>query len=319
MASGSSVSKVPQHAVRSMLRRAFAHVCIVSALACQFAHATNSRGYAVDHLNLPTSSSQANSYAIDMDGDHAAENGFGSALAALLGAGVGGSVLDLPASTAAATTAGGIVHLVEVRSSDAGFANDPNAEGIWYVGKSKLSPPLFDGSDTFVYDSGYVSGAFTAALASGTFVSESPVTATPPVEMPVQVQIGSHVLALNLQSARLKFTVSGSGLTQGQVNGAISDQDIQNVFFPTWAQAMNEVVQADPQSDEAQALLSLFDKDPTDGAISVHEVQTNSLISALFAPDIQGTYGPGISFGAGFTAVQSMVDLPPIFANGFEN
>jgi hypothetical protein len=318
MAKDRSGSRAPRIAVHVTLRHVLFQACIVSLMACQFAHATNSRGYAVDNLILPTSSSQVMAYAIDMDGDNNPENAFGSALAALVSSGSAGTVLDLPASTAAATAAGSIVHLVELRSRDASFASDANAEAIWYVGKATALPPLFDGTDTFVYDNGYTPGVFPAPLSNGTFVSENPVTTTSPVSIQVQVQIGAHALPLSLLAARLKFTVAGNGLTQGQLNGAIPDDDIQNLFFPAVAQAANDVVQADPQSGEAQALLSFFDKDPTDGSISVHEVATNPTFSTLFVPDIQGVYGNAMSFGAGFTAVESVVELPPIFANGFE-
>jgi hypothetical protein len=308
-------------ALRLVAQCALACGCIVSSTACQLVHAAYSRGYAVNSVNLPVNAAEATSYAIDLDGDGHAENAFGS-IFPILGA-MGLNVIDIPGATASATTAGKIVHLVEVRSSDVAFVNDAGAEAIWYVGKATASPPLFDGMDTFKYDGDYAPAAFFAPLSGGGFVSESPATMTPTIGIVVEIAIGNHVVALPLEEGRLEFTAIGSTLAQGQVNGAVLTDDIHNKVIPTLATAFNDIVQADPQSATAQGLLSTFDKNPTDGFISLTEVENNSFISSVFAPDVQirdkyGNYALAVSFGFGFSAVESIVELPPIFADGFE-
>jgi hypothetical protein len=127
---------------------------------------------------------------------------------------------------------------------------------------------------------------------------------------------------LPLLRPRLKFTTIDGGLTLGQVNGSITKSDIDNIFIPGLAVHYNAVVQADPQSDLAMALLGVFDTNPTDGAISVVEVATQPLMVAFLAPDVQvfvdGSGQDALSFGFGFTAVTSVTILPRIFDDGFE-
>lgn len=314
-------------AARLVLRCILVSGFICASMVSEHVHAGNySRAYAVNSLNLPVNLTQTSGYAIDLNGDGHVDNAFGGILSALSSTG-----LDISGATAAATTAGQIVHLVEVRSSDEAFTNDAGAEAIWYIGKATPSPPLFDGTGTFAYDGDYAPSTFFAPLSGGGFVSANPATTTTPVDITVDIQIGNYVVALPLQGARLKFLALGSGLAQGQINGSIRDTDVYVKIFPTLADAFNDIVQADPQSAIAQTLLSLFDKNPTDGFISVEEVATSPFMNTLFAPDVQirdadGNYAPNpantkpdaLSFGFGFSAVESNVVLPPIFANGFD-
>ncbi len=314
-------------AARFVLRCTLAGGFVCASMVSEHVHAANhSRGYAVSSLNLPINNTQASAYAIDLNGDGHVDNAFGGVLSAL-----GSTGLDISGATASATTAGQSVHLVEIRSSDEAFANDTGAEAIWYLGEATPSPPLFDGTDTFEYDGAYAPGAFLAPLSGGGFVSANPATTTTPVDIEVDIQIGNYVVALPLQGARLKFTAVGVGLAQGQINGSIRDTDVYVKIFPTLAADFNDIIQADAQSTTAQTLLSLFDKNPTDGFISVDEVATSPFMSTMFAPDVQirdqdGNYAPNpantnpdaLSFGFGFSAVESNVVLPPIFADGFD-
>jgi hypothetical protein len=304
-------------AARQGSRIATGCACAALLALTQLANATTySRGFAVDSLLLPTNTTQANAYAIDLDGDGHAENALGGALLPLSNFGV-----DVAATAAAATSAGQIVHLVELRSSDPTFMSDAAAQATWLVGVATSAPPLFDGSDTFRYADALASDAFIAALSVGDFVSDNPATTDAPVELVLRIRLGNHEVDLPLQFARLKFSFDGTVLTSGQVNGAVLQSDIQNKFFPTLQQAFSDIVLGDPQSGNAQTILAFFDKNPTDGNVSVAEIQENSFISALFGPDIQLRNDAGdlaLSWGFGFTAVQSKLEELPIFASGFE-
>jgi hypothetical protein len=78
--------------------------------AATTAHATNyARSYLVNDVLLPTSNSEATSYAIDVDGDGFPENNFGQILSALTAQGID---FDGPMSSAVAS--GSIVHLVHL-------------------------------------------------------------------------------------------------------------------------------------------------------------------------------------------------------------
>jgi hypothetical protein len=285
------------------------------------------RGHALDLLDLPSSNAETSAYAIDLDGDGNTDNQFGAVLVAM----ASNLGTDIPASTQSDVAAGRVVHLIELRSSDAAFANDPAAVATWYVGQATAGAPLFDGSDTFRYDPAVEPARFVAPLAGGSFVSANPVTTSAPVGLPLRLRIGAYPIELGLQGARLAFNVVPTGLVQGRVNGSISSEEIDAVFVPTLATSYNDIVQANPGSKEAMTLLGLFDNAPEDGAISVAEVRDNSLFQSLLAPDVDirdanGNYAPNpanttpdsLSFGFAFTAVVSTTLLPRVFADGFE-
>jgi len=309
------------------LNGSFIVVASITLMAFQPVHAAwYTRGHAVNTLNLPVTSNEATSYAIDLNGDGSPENYFGSVLATMATVG-----LDLLGGMAAEVAAGQIVHLIELRSTDAAFANDVAAEATWYVGEATMAPPLFDGSDTFRFDDAFAPAPYVAALTSSNFVSANPATSSTSTNLTILIAMGSTTFSLPLQGSRLKFTATAGGLSQGQINGSIRKDDIDNVFVPAMASYFNELVQADPKSDTAMTLLGLYDTDPTDGAISVQEVATNPLIISLLAPDVDifdanDNYAPNpantakdsMSFGFGFTAVVSQTILERIFDNGFE-
>lgn len=306
------------------LRRVFGWFCICALLAAQHVHAaTYLRGFAVDNLNFPINASEVTACAIDLNGDGHVDNVFGSLLSSLSTFG-----MDIAGATAAGVATGQVVHLVELRSGDGAFSNDAAATASWHVGKATSTPPLFDGTDTFQYNAAFAPGSFVAALSGGAFVSSNPATTTAPVDITVELRIGNTWVGVPLQGARLKFTAIAANLSDGQVNGSIRKADVDTIIIPALAVALNDIVQSDPQSDTAQTLLSLFDTSPADGMISVDEFATNGLTISLFAPDVQirnanGDYAPNpanttpdaLSFGFGFTAVESDIVL---FADGFE-
>jgi hypothetical protein len=285
------------------------------------------RGHGLDTLAIPGTNAEATAYAIDLNGDGSADNAFGAVLSAL----TSGLNTDVPGATSAGVGLGTVVHLVELRSSDAAFASDAAATATWYVGEATPGPPLFDGSDAFRFDAGFAPARFVAALVGGSFTSANPVTTTAPVDLTVRVALGGLTVALPLQGARLKFTVTPTGLAQGQVNGSIRQSDIDTIFVPALAVTLDGIVQADPQSATAMTLRGLFDTNPADGVISVDEVATSPLIGSILAPDVDirdanGNYAPNpantsrdaLSLGFGFTAVTSTTLLPQVFADGFE-
>jgi hypothetical protein len=194
-----------------------------------------------------------------------------------------------------------------------------------------VAAPAFDGSDTFSYDPGFDATAFTSPLAGGSFASANPASTQQPRYLMVRLRIVTRTVELPVQGARLAFNVTSTGLVQGRVNGSIHEEDIQALFIPTLAAHYNDVVQADPGSNEAMTLLHMFDKAPEDGHISAAEVASHSLYQSLLAPDVDirdanGNYAPNpaqtapesLSFGFGFTAVRSATLLPQVFADGFE-
>jgi len=284
------------------------------------AHAANYvRSYLVNDVLLPISSSEATSYAIDVDGDGFVENNFGQILAALAAQGI-----DFNGLMDSAVTTGSVVHLVHVQSTDVFLANDPAAQATWCVGVPTITPPLFDGTDN--PSCADTSGIFVAALSGGSFTSPAPATTANPVSLDFALALGTSNATLPVLNARLSFATDGAGqMPFGQINGSIPHTDFMNNFAPAMAAMCNESIQNDPSSGMASSCKSLFDTGCNgfpgyagDSLIEVCEITESSLMQSLLAPDVQvadgGTLVDANSIGFRFTAIA----YDRVFANGFE-
>ena len=307
-----------------MSRRAACRCASLSLLACFAAttgHATNYvRSYLVNNVLLPTSSSQATSYAIDLDGDSHLDNSFGQVLAALATQG-----LDFSDQMNAAVASGSIVHLVHLQTTDAALANDPAAQATWCVGAPTPTPPLFNGTDNA--SCANTSGTFVAPLTARSFTSPAPATTPNPVSLEFAFPAGAGAVNLPVLNARLSFATDASGhITFGQINGSIPHTDILNLFEPAIDATCNASIQSDPSSSTAMGCKSVFDTGCTghaefahDGQIELCEVSENGLFAALLAPDVQvddgGTMVPANSMGIRFTAIV----YDRLFGNGFDH
>lgn len=306
-----------------MSRRAHcrsASLFLVASLVATTVHAANYvRRYLVSDVLLPTTSSEANSYAIDVDGDGIPENQFGQILSVLSSQG-----FDFNGAMHAAVTSGGIVHLVELQSTDASFKNDPAAQASWCIGEPMVSPPLFDGTDNPACAD--TSGLFVAALSGGSFTSPAPASTPNPVSLSFELSLGTSKATLGVLDARLSFATDGAGnISFGQINGSIPHEDLINQFLPTLAANCNAAIESDPSSDTSVGCTGLFDSGCSghpefagDGLIELCEVTENSLIQGLFAPDVQvpegGSSIPANSVGFRFTAIA----YDRVFAGDFE-
>ncbi len=273
----------------------------------------------------PTTSSEVLAAAIDLNGDGIADNQFAQVLIAL-----GSLNLDFSAPV----TSGQVVYLMRVTSADATFQNDAAALGEWIVGQPTAPlPPDFSGGGSFQIAPGVAPGRFTAPLAAGAFVSANPVTTVAPVEVPFELRLGENLI-IPLNGARLAFTVTPGGLTNGQLNGSIREEDVQAIIIPGFAIYLNQVVAAG--GPDAMTVLAIFDTGcngvgANDGMIAVCEVANNSLITSLLVPDVDiyapdGSYAPNpantdpdsLSFGLRFSAANAQVPLEVVFADSFE-
>lgn len=117
-------------------------------------------------------------------------------------------------------------------------------------------------------------------------------------DVTMAIPIGTTPAVLTLKSGHVEADVSPSGMVNGQVNGAIPMDQVNNTLIPSIAQLMN-----DPTLDPT--VKALFDADK-DGTITALELQNNILIAFLLTPDVDtdGQNGPdALSIGLGFTAV----------------
>ena len=306
-----------------MSRRVFCHslsLYLLASFAATTADATNYvRSYLVNDVLLPTTGSEANSYAIDVDGDGSPENNFGQLLSVFASQG-----FDFNGMMDSAIATGSVVHLVRVQSTDVLLANDPAAQANWCIGVPTPTPPLFDGTDN--PSCADTSGIFVAALSGGSFTSPAPATTANPVSLDFELALGTSSVTLPVLNARLSFATDGAGhMPFGQINGSIPNTDLMNNFAPAMAAMCNESIQNDPSSNMANSCKSLFDTGCNgfpgyagDGQIEVCEITENSLVQTLLAPDVQvdngGTLVGANSIGVRFTAIA----YDRVFANGFE-
>jgi len=273
----------------------------------------------------PSTNSEVLAAAIDLNGDGIADNQFAQVLIAL-----GSLNLDFSAPV----TSGQVVYLMRVTSADATFQNDTAALGEWIVGQPTAPlPPDFSGGGSFQIAPGIAPGRFIAPLAAAAFVSANPVTTVAPVEVPFELRLGENLI-IPLTGARLAFTVTPGGLTNGQLNGSIREEDVQAIIIPGFAIYLNQVVAAG--GPDAMTVLAIFDTGcngvgANDGMIAVCEVANNSLITSLLVPDVDiyapdGSYAPNpantdpdsLSFDLRFTAANAQVPLEVVFADSFE-
>jgi hypothetical protein len=306
-----------------MSRRSFCRSVSASLLlsfTATAAHAANyTRSYLVNDFLLPTTASETNSYAIDVDGDGRPDNNLGQLFTALTTQG-----FDISGSMQAATASGSIVHLVGLRSTDALFKNDPAAQATWCIGVPTATPPVFDGTDNV--SCADTSGFFVAALSGGNFTSPSPFSAPNPVSVDVALDTGISNVQLTVLNARLSFTINTAGdISVGQINGSIRHDDLVNIFLPGVDATCNTSIQSDPSSELSTGCKNVFDTGcsghpeySADGQIELCEVTENAIINALLHPDVQvadgGTFVGANSIGFRFTAIAN----DRVFANGFD-
>jgi hypothetical protein len=283
------------------------------------------RHYVANQITLPVSRSML---ALDLDGNGTADNAFGNVIGAFAA-----QNLDVQAELDAAIAAGTQVTLIAAISSDSTFQNDGCARVILLAGQDTAL--TFDGSDQVTVDGSVLPATFVGALASGTFTAALPPTAMPPVNLIFPLRLFGAEVRLPIVGAHVQFTVTGSGLAQGEIHGAIRATDVQGQVFPALAASLTAVIAADPSSSTAMALEQIFDTggtaDPacagtcrnadascataSDRVIATCEVSTNSVTQAVFAPDLDlfdgDMYAPNpaptvkdsLSVGLGFSAV----------------
>jgi len=275
----------------------------------------------INQLLLPM---QRSDYAMDLNGDGKLDNAFGNIVGALSSQGI-----DIQGQTNAAIAAGQDVMLLDVGSMDPTFTNDSCGDAVFYNGVNQTSPS-FDGGTAFTVDNTVPSTLFTGSIVASAF-SSLPL---PPMQtVPEQLRIKLPLFGLTpvtLIGAHLQWKYAGGDLTQGRVNGAITNQDVQDKIIPAIAAQLNQQIQANPNSSSSMQIKQIFDVGdgnggncmdkfgtgvPNDGVIAACEVSGNSIIKNVLAPDVQmfqnGVYKPSaantmkdsLSVGLAFTAV----------------
>jgi hypothetical protein len=299
--------------------------------------------FVVDELLLPTTATQANMFGINLDGDDQGrpDNALGSILSTLASQGDA----DLQGAVDEQIAMGDIVLLANVKATDLTMAT---GVGTWiYLGENPSVDPCddiddmvcgnhLDGTASFDVSADSPRDALVVGNVLGGQYTGGPGTIT--IELSL---IEGSSLTLDLIGAQIEVQqMSATGLMSGKIGGAITEQDLNNTVLPALVDILADTFVDDcPEPRTApdccedgstgQTLMDLFDEDDT-CEVTLLELQNNSLISSLLAPDVdlldcpsadsdpsecaffprQDEVKDSLSLGIGFSAVPGTFTIP---------
>ncbi len=281
--------------------------------------------YATHSIMLPGTMS----FAIDIDGGGRPQNQLKSIIGAISAAG-----FDLQGPVDMAVAAGKTVFLMDVATLDL-----KDACGSLVVGTASPSPspPRYDGNDHFTLDPNFAPADLSECAVAGNMSTIVPSKLKPAEVRQIffALPLGGGILPLTVYGAHVQGRIDGNGILSGQIHGVIRKADIDGMIIPAIAQLLTDSIHADPTGGTSQTIIKLFEdmsnpisqnkckvaadccaKSPTTCVILPAEVQANSLIQNVLAPDVQafsggvwmpvpkGTQKDSLSVGIGFTAVR---------------
>ncbi|MBV8758039.1 MAG: hypothetical protein JO257_12205 [Deltaproteobacteria bacterium] len=268
--------------------------------------------YVISRQVWPTTNQQARDDGFDLNNDGSADNQLGMVMVSLAGQG-----FDVQTPTDQAFARGTPILLADLGAND--LTTSQTATFTIYQG-SDPNPPACSGSaDTVCGHHLHGSGTFTAAATP----RDTPLTGAIATG---QLTAGPGHLSVSLSAfgatpvtllgARAKLTPTAGGIMTGILGGAVSVADRDSKIYPGFAASMNAVVMRDctalsspPQcgcasGSSGASVISLFDT-THDCNITTQEIHDNSLIMALFAPDVTVEGQQALSVGFAVTAVDA--------------
>lgn len=266
--------------------------------------------FVTNQLLLPTTQSEAQEFALNVDGDtgQSGDNHFGRLLSLLTSAAPG---LELQATLDDAVATGKLVSLHVLKADDP--LNDPSASWSIVLGHETEAAPAFDGADEFtIAPDDVVNEPIVGTLSAGHFAG-GPGTAQ------TRIFLFGRPVDVSLLGLRLEADVDAQGCTNGKLGGGLSVEEFRGKLLPIIAEGLNEVLAANPEA--AKIVLQAFDSD-NDGKISVEELEGNPLLMLAISPDLDlldasGAFNPrqdgvkdSYSAGFGFTCVPAVFAAP---------
>jgi hypothetical protein len=255
--------------------------------------------YAQRLFTLPSSSTEARAFGVDLDGDDVVDNQAGAVIAALSGLG-----LDVQTASDEALTNGDLVILHSVRA-DALTSDDSVA---WRVmaGRPTETSPRWDGTDTF-----------RVATDDGNFVgsidSRGAEMAWGVVAVPLPFFPDQSPTILPLANAQIRATITDTEC-DGVMAGAMLAPDIDTTLRRFARQAITHI-ERHPEHELARVAYQVFDTNG-DGVITVDEMVNDPITQGLFAPDLDLDHDgddDALSFGLGFSCEAAQFSAPNEF------
>jgi len=262
--------------------------------------------FVVHGVKLPSNTRQ---YAVDVDGDGRAENGFANIISALAGQSIDlQSGLDAQFKSAASST------LITVLTETATPAPDQAALVMISSGKT------VDASQrVFASDPTAPVTTLSGRIVGGRFQSEAPRHGGAVVARSLALPIGPSASPLPVQGLEIAFDIAADGatLSNGQWTGSVKHPDFQAVFLPALAEVLLAAIQG--SAAIAGPISKVLGISATSGqSAAADALAANPLIRSLIAPDVQiwdlaGAYAPNplhgmpdsLSIGIGFSATRA--------------
>jgi hypothetical protein len=259
--------------------------------------------YVVNKAFIPKTNTEAHEFGLDIGQakstklDKVVDNQLGMVLATLEGMN-----FDIQGTIDKAIADGSIILLADFQTKD--FTNTSAAGVQAFLGTNPMPAPCTNDQDTVCGHHLDGTGMFTvdpksppnASLAgkiiNGTFNGG-------PGNLTLQIALGGTMpITLGLDLARAQASdVSDTGLTL-IVAGAISQDEINMQVIPAVVSQLGPIIMRDctaltmppdcgcASGSTGKTILGLFDTAPKDCMVTVPEVQNNSLIKSLLAPDV---------------------------------
>jgi len=272
---------------------------------------------------VPTNNNQAREYGLDLNGDKTVDNQLGMVLGTLATMG-----FDIQGTINEAVAEGSIILLVDFQTKD--FTSTSAAGIKILLGDTPMPQPCTDPLNPTIP----TCGKHLAGTGSFTISANSPDTAAlggkiingtftgGPGDISLQIALGgTDAIQLDLIGARSKASgLSPDGLSSVILAGALTESDLNTKVIPAIATQLAPAIAEDctmltapptcgcMSGSTGRTVLDLFDGgDGTakDCAVSVAEIQQNSLIQSLLAPDVTIDGVKALSLGIKVEAVKA--------------
>jgi hypothetical protein len=259
----------------------------------------------VNSLTLPKAATE---YAVDLDGNGKNDNQLGAVLGAL--AVVVPTGMDFQTGLDAQLSAGAFLLLYDVLAKS--IVNDSGMKVIFYLGADEdgNASDNFSGSETLGLSP---SNPSTPLSLSGAITSSS-MKVTGSLSIPVPM--GTSSTTVTLKKAQLTGKLSSSGITSGQINGAIPQTEMDNKLLPAMATMLHSTYKTTTDTT-LKNLLKTFDTDG-DGTIDGSDLKSNLLVGIFIKADVDtdgDKKADSMSVGLAFTAVTCTIDKTVIYSD----
>ncbi len=273
--------------------------------------------YVMSSLLVPTNNNQARDFGLDLDGDQVVDNQLGMVMGTLATQG-----FEIQAATSAQVDRGQVLELFDLGADS--FTASSSATFAAYIGATPMPPPCSGAGDTVCRRHLTGAGTFTIAPASptrppltGVIAGGMMTTAAGQLVVPLTMVFGSTPIYVTLLGAKVQLAqASDPAIMSLKLTGGVTQADINTKLIPAMRDGIEASVMKDctalaspPQcgcasNSTGATMVNLFDTN-NNCSVTVAEVQNNSLIQSLLAPDVMLEGQQCLSYGVRATAVKA--------------